>query len=60
MGWGNCIMRKVHKDGSGVVTAIDGGEEDGLLACCCRLPWGWHPAVACRGEADRPPLHAHA
>ncbi|KAL4439440.1 hypothetical protein ABPG77_008769 [Micractinium sp. CCAP 211/92] len=24
MGWGNCIMRRVHKDGSGVVTGIDG------------------------------------
>ncbi len=25
MGWGNAIMRKVHKDASGAVTAIDAG-----------------------------------
>lgn len=42
MGWGNCIMRRVHKDGSGVVTGIDGGEnipkkntKMRLLMGCC-------------------------
>lgn len=25
MGWGNAIMRKVHKDAAGAVTAIDAG-----------------------------------
>ena len=25
MGWGNCIMRTLHKDAAGAVTAIDAG-----------------------------------
>jgi len=36
MGWGNCIMRKLHKDASGAVTAIDAG---GCDACVGGRLW---------------------
>ena len=29
MGWGNAIMRTVHKDASGAVTGIDAGARGG-------------------------------
>lgn len=33
MGWGNAIMRKLHKDASGAVTAIDAGVQRQWMEC---------------------------
>ena len=58
MGWGNCIMRRVLKEGDAggaagaSVTAIEGGAWELLTHPCCVLclefgGWGWCLGGAC-------------
>lgn len=44
MGWGNCIMRALHKDASGAVTGIDAGAAGGGRGG--RRRWAGHAAIA--------------